>query len=471
MSFISPEFCYLVLIFFSIYWYLKPHKTTQKYFLTVTSYLFYASWSIKFTGILLVYSALIWLLGKWIRAKDSTKTIYRMKVSLIISLSLSLLFITKYYAFFRELILEALVDVGIQQPLPLLDIIIPAGISFFTFQAITYLVWQKNTEESGDLKQKITFVDLLLYLAFWPTLFAGPIFRARDFFTQLYADSVGKPLNTEKAIFFILLGLFQKVVLSHWLAITFVEEVFTDPEKQNILTVSSGAWAYALQIFFDFSGYSLLVTGLGLLMGFQIPINFKQPYLAKNLQDFWKRWHISLSTFIRDYIYIPLGGNQGSFARTQINIVIAMTLSGIWHGANLTFLIWGVLHALGVVLINVNQNLMRINFSETISRVITIVFICFAWVFFRSETLDQALLVLQKSLNVSGTFTSIHLQLLVLTIIFFKLSSRAELIETWCVKKITQYWGWRLFLMITMMVYLIIFAGPTGVPAFIYYRF
>jgi D-alanyl-lipoteichoic acid acyltransferase DltB (MBOAT superfamily) len=210
-----------------------------------------------------------------------------MKVSIIISLSLSLLFITKYYAFFRELILEALVDVSIQQPLPLLDIIIPAGISFFTFQAITYLVWQKNTEESGDLKQKITFVDLLLYLAFWPTLFAGPIFRARDFFTQLYADNVGKPLNTEKAIFFILLGLFQKVVLSHWLAITFVEDVFTDPEKQNILTVSSGAWAYALQIFFDFSGYSLLVTGLGLLMGFQIPINFKQPYLAKNLQDFY----------------------------------------------------------------------------------------------------------------------------------------------------------------------------------------
>ena len=471
MSFISPEFCYLALIFFSIYWYLKPHKTIQRYFLTVASYLFYASWSIKFTFILFIYTALIWLLGKWIRTQDSKEMINKMKVSIIISLSLCLLFITKYYSFIRELILEALFEAGIQQPLPLIDIIIPAGISFFTFQAITYLVWQKNVDESVDLKKQITFADFLLYLAFWPTLFAGPIFRAKDFFTQLYADNVGRPIQTEKAIFFIILGLFQKVVLSHWLAITFVEDVFSDPEQQNILTVSSGAWAYALQIFFDFSGYSLLVTGLGFLLGFQIPINFKQPYLAKNLQDFWKRWHISLSSFIRDYIYIPLGGNQGSFTRTQINIMIAMTLSGIWHGANSTFFIWGVLHALGVVLININQNLIKINFSEIISRVITIIFICIAWIFFRSDTLDQASMILQKSLNVSGTFTSIHLQLFLFTIAFFKLSSRTELIENWCIRKITQYWGWRLFSIITLIIYLIIFAGPTGVPAFIYYRF
>ena len=470
MSFISPEFCYLALIFFGIYWYLQAYKTIQTYFLTLSSYLFYASWSIKFTVILFIYSLLIWLMGKWISTKEPIQKSKSLKLSIAICLSLSLLLITKYYDFVREIIDEVFNSIGVQHQLPFIELLVPAGISFFTFQAITYLVWQSKNE-SLDIKKQIRFGDVLLFLAFWPTLFAGPIFRAKDFFEQLYGPHAGRAIQVEKAIYLILLGLFQKVVLSNWLATTFVDDVFTYPDKQNLVTATSGTWAYALQIFFDFSGYTLLVTGLGYLLGYQIPLNFRQPYLAKNLQDFWKRWHISLSTFIRDYIYIPLGGNHGGFTKTQINIFIAMTLSGIWHGASLTFVIWGVLHALGVVFANINQYQLKININGFLSRFLTILFVCLAWIFFRSESSYHAFELLRQFSNITGKFTLEHLELIVLTVLFYKLSFQAEPIENWFILKIKRYWGWRLFTFVTAFVYWIIFAGPSGIPGFIYYRF
>lgn len=470
MSFISPEFCYLALIFFGIYWYLQTYKTFQTYFLTLTSYLFYASWSVKFTAILFIYSLIIWLMGKWVCTEKPFQNSKSLKLSIVICISLSLLVVTKYYDFAREISNEVLSSMGIMQHMPLFELVVPAGISFFTFQAITYLVWQSNNE-SQEIKKQISFGDVLLFLAFWPTLFAGPIFRAKEFFTQLYGPHAGQAIQVEKAIYIILLGLFQKVVLSNWLATSFVDDVFAYPDKQNLVTVTSGTWAYALQIFFDFSGYTLLVTGLGYLLGYQIPLNFRQPYLAKNLQDFWKRWHISLSTFIRDYVYIPLGGNQGSFTKTQINIFIAMTLSGIWHGASLTFVIWGALHALGVVISNINQYQLKIHLNSVLTKILTILFVCLAWIFFRSENIHQAFELIGQFSNVTGKFTFEHLELIALTILFYKLSFRAEPIENWFILKIKKYWGWRLFIIVTAFVYWIIFAGPSGIPGFIYYRF
>jgi D-alanyl-lipoteichoic acid acyltransferase DltB (MBOAT superfamily) len=409
-------------------------------------------------------------MGKWISTKAPIQNGKSVKLSIAICLSLSLLLITKYYDFVREIVDEVFNSIDVQLQLPFIELLVPAGISFFTFQAITFLVWQSKNE-SPDIKKQISFGDVLLFLAFWPTLFAGPIFRAKDFFEQLYGPNAGRAIQVEKAIYLILLALFQKVVLSNWLATTFVDDVFTYPDKQNLVTATSGTWAYALQIFFDFSGYTLLVTGLGYLLGYQIPLNFRQPYLAKNLQDFWKRWHISLSTFIRDYIYIPLGGNQGSFTKTQINIFIAMTLSGIWHGASLTFVIWGVLHAIGVVFANINQYQLKIHINGFLSRFLTILFVCLAWIFFRSESSHHAFELLRQFLNVTGKFTLEHLKLIVLTVLFYKLSFQYEPIENWFILKIKQYWGWRLFTFVTAFVYWIIFAGPSGIPGFIYYRF
>ena len=245
MSFISPEFCYVALVFFIIYWYLKPYFAIQKKYLMVASYLFYASWSIKFTCILFVYSFFIWFMGKWVKTNVLIAPNQKLKISIAICLSLSLLLMTKYYEFIREIFDDVLRSIGINHQLPYLEVIIPAGISFFTFQAITYLVWQ-NKNESQDIKQQITFVDVLLYLAFWPTLFAGPIFRAKDFFEQLYGPLVGTAIHVEKAMYFILLGLLQKMVLANWLSTSFVDDVFAYPTQQNLLTVSSGAWGICL---------------------------------------------------------------------------------------------------------------------------------------------------------------------------------------------------------------------------------
>jgi len=470
MSFISPEFAYAALIFFFVYWLLKSRPLLQKAYLTLSSYGFYATWSIKFTFILLAYSLWIWWAGEWIKQPSKITRDQKLKLTITISLSLGLLVITKYYEFIRGGLDNVLSVLNMHYSLPFLELLIPAGISFFTFQAITYLVWQAN-HEPEVFKPKTRCMDVLLYLAFWPTLFAGPIFRAKDFFTQLNGDQVGKAIDVEKAIYFILLGLFQKVVIANWLSVNFVDGIYAYPENQNIVNIISGMWAYTLQIFFDFSGYSLLVTGLGLLLGYQIPINFKQPYLAINLQDFWRRWHISLSTFIRDYIYFPLGGNKQGFTKTQINIFIAMVLSGLWHGANTTFLIWGLLHGVGVIISNINDRYAYINLSAMHARILTIVFICMTWVFFRSDSLDTALSVLHQVTKIEGTFTKNHLLLILLSGFFFYFSRRSQLIEEKLIHWAHLNWGWRLFATITGVVFLIIYSGPSGIPAFIYYKF
>jgi D-alanyl-lipoteichoic acid acyltransferase DltB (MBOAT superfamily) len=470
MSFISPEFAYAALVFFFIYWLLKSRPLLQKAYLTVSSYGFYATWSIKFTMILLAYSLWIWWAGEWIKQPNTIARHQKLKLTVTISLSLGLLIITKYYEFLRGGLDDALSAMSMHYSLPFLELLIPAGISFFTFQAITYLVWQAQ-QEASELKHKTRCMDVLLYLAFWPTLFAGPIFRSKDFFTQLNSDQVGKAMDVEKAIYFILLGLFQKVVLANWLSVNFVDGVYAYPENQNTVNIVSGIWAYSLQIFFDFSGYTLLVTGLSLLLGYQIPMNFKQPYLAKNLQDFWRRWHISLSTFIRDYIYFPLGGNKQGFTKTQINILIAMTLSGLWHGANTTFLIWGVLHGIGVIITNISDRYSFIKLSEFKARILTIIFVCLTWVFFRSDSLNTALSVLQQMTKIEGTFTKNHLLLILLSWFFFYCSRRTQFIEDKIVHWAIRNWGWRLFSVITVTLFLIIYTGPSGIPAFIYYKF
>lgn len=470
MSFLSPEFCYIALIFYLVYWALKDFPTPQKTYLTASSYVFYATWSIQFTTILFLFSLWIWWAGEWIKKPTDIERYKKLKLTIVISLSLSLLIMTKYYEFLRNSIDAALMFGGVHYTLPFIDLVVPAGVSFFSFQAITYLVWQ-GQEIQEEFKHKTPLIEVLLYLAFWPTLFAGPIFRAKNFFSQLKGPDVGTAIYVEKAIYFILLGLFEKIVLANWLSTNFVDQVYAYPDSQNTVSVFSGIWAYALQIFFDFSAYTLIVTGLGFLLGYQIPINFKQPYLAINLQDFWKRWHISLSTFIRDYIYVPLGGNQQGFTKTQINIFIAMVLSGLWHGANTTFLIWGALHAVVVIISNINTRYTVLFLSEIHSRILTVVFISIAWVFFRADNLEIALGVLDHIRNVEGTFTQKHLFLLILSILFFYGSQRVEQIEKKVISWSSHYWGWKYFLVVTGIIFMIIEAGPNGVPAFIYYRF
>lgn len=472
MSFVSPEFALAALLFFPLYWSLHGRHELQRLFLLLSGYALYATWSLGAAATLAIYSLFIWLAGNWINAGANNGTgRSRLRLTLGLVVSLSLLLVTKYYEFLREGMGGLLGGLGLGNTLPVLDIVAPAGISFFTFQAITYLVWRYRAPPAA-----LCWKQPLMFLAFWPTLFAGPILRADAFFKQA-DECTGLPIHVERAIYFILLGLAQKMVFATWLAETFVDDVFRYPENLDALQGLSSMWAYTLQIFLDFSGYSLLVTGLALLLGYDIPRNFRQPYVAINLREFWRRWHISLSTFIRDYIYIPLGGNHAGTARTAANIFIAMTLSGIWHGANTTFLIWGALHGFGMVAVVLLGKWSTRLFSanspvpDWLGQLLTLLFVTAAWVFFRAPTLETALSIF-ASLGIAPEAPGIQHGLLALfSILFLLFTKHADALEKRGEILIANLHPALLYPATSAMAFAIIAFGPSGVPAFIYYSF
>jgi D-alanyl-lipoteichoic acid acyltransferase DltB (MBOAT superfamily) len=379
---------------------------------------------------------------------------------------MSWLLISKYYEFVRQATADVLQNLNLHVFLPVVDVVAPVGISFFTFQAITYLTWQNQIEP-----QRTSFAKPLLFLSFWPTHFAGPIFRAQEFFRQLKSEEFGAPKHADLAIYFILFGMAQKIVFANWLGSTFVDEAFKYPDTQTTLSTAAAVVGYAMQIYLDFAGYTLIVTGLGMLLGFTLPINFRQPYLASNLRDFWRRWHISLSSFIRDYVYIPLGGNRLGYFRTQLNILAAMLISGLWHGANYTFLVWGAIHGIGVVGQNLYERWGGVALPVIVSRIATFTFVCFAWIFFRADSSEMALQLIGGFGRYSSAFSNQHLYLLAFIAVFFLVNAKKYYLEQRAVNLIRSFHGWKLMSAATAMIFLVIFFGPSGVPEFIYYRF
>jgi len=316
---------------------------------------------------------------------------------------------------------------------------------------------------------------VLLFLSFWPTLFAGPILRAAAFFGQIDAARPGQARKAMSALYMIMLGLVQKMLLSSWLAEQWVDPVFRMPEQASGLVMLSGMVAYSLQIFLDFGGYTLIVTGLGLLLGYALPVNFRQPYLARNLQDFWSRWHVSLSSFIRDYIYIPLGGNRLGWGRTQLNVLTGMLISGLWHGANWTFVVWGLLHGLGVVVQNTAKRWGMPAWPRWAAQTLTFVFVTVTWVFFRADSVPQALIMLQGLWHSpAGFWQSDQMP-------WWGLLGIAALVwglSPWALRwqRLSVAWLARLgpglgSALLALLWCVWLYGAPEGVPSFIYYRF
>ena len=466
MSFVSIEFALVALVFFPLYWGLRAYRNLQVFFLAVSGYLLYATWSMDAVIMLFGFSLYVWLAGMWINSAAGDRNL-RVRMATGILVCVMVLLFYKYYEFIRQSSSDALQDMGLQAFLPVIDVVAPVGISFFTFQAISYLVWQGQVQSP-----RISFVKLLLYLGFWPTHFAGPIFRAEEFFRQLESAEFGAPIQVQRAIYIILLGLAQKMVFANWLDSTFVTDAFKYPDTQTVISTLAAVLGYSLQIFLDFSGYTLIVTGLGLLLGFNLPLNFQQPYLASSLKDFWRRWHISLSTFIRDYIYFPLGGSRKGYFLAQVNTMAAMLISGLWHGANYSFIFWGFLHGIGVVCQNVFEKLFGKNaLPAVVSHILTLSYVGFAWIFFRAESSDAAWSMIGGLGRDWGQFTVQHFYLMAFIALFFLCSVRSESLERGMVNLIDRYRGWRLTSAVTCAVFFIILFGPSGVPGFIYYRF
>jgi len=466
MSFVSPEFALLCLLFFPLYWALALYPHAQRTLLMLSGYALYASWDWLFAPLLLVYSLAVGAMGMWLARQPHR----RLPACVALTLSIACLVYFKYAEFLRTSLLALFDVLGWHPLLPEWDVVAPVGISFLTFQAITYLVMVSRQPSSlRPLPQ------VLLFLCFWPTLFAGPILRAERFFAQLDAGAPGQPRETLVALYSIVLGAAQKLVLATWLADTWVDPVFKSPEQYGGLSVLAAMVAYTLQIMLDFGGYTLIVTGLALLLGFELPVNFRQPYLARNLQDFWMRWHVSLSSFIRDYIYIPMGGNRLGFARTQANVLFGMVLSGVWHGPNWTFVVWGLLHGLGVVSVNLYKRAAGPALPAWLAHTMTLLFVALAWVFFRAPSLEAAWRMWQGVFFNDRAFWQVPpgpmWALLALVMGFLALSRHAAALQADLVARLQAWPVWRLGVLLSLSIGGVVALGPSGVPGFIYYRF
>ena len=370
----------------------------------------------------------------------------------------------KYYGFFVQSLAHGLDDVGLGLPLPLLAIALPVGVSFFTFQAISYVV---------DVKRRVvrpsSLVDVAVYLSFFPHLVAGPIVRAKEFLPQLEAPRDPSRVAVGSGIALIGLGLVKKVVIADFLARTVVDPVFAVPDAYSAPDVWLAAYAYTAQIFCDFSGYTDMAIGLALLMGYVFPQNFRSPYRATGFRDFWRRWHMTLSRFLRDFLYIPLGGNRGGRAKTYRNLLITMVLGGLWHGAAWPFVLWGAFHGVGLIAEHALGG--RLRTPAWLRWLVTFHLIVFGWILFRSQSIDLAGSFLGR-LAVPGdaTLWSAPVVLAIVVVIGLQLLPEKPLERLQVrIERI------RPVVLGTGFAVLVLFVGATvssqGVAPFIYFRF
>lgn len=359
------------------------------------SYVFYGWWDPRFLGLVMGVSLVSWAAGRQIASRHTPRATRRRWVMTAVTLDLVVLGFFKYYGFFAQSLAAALQPTGIAPPLPLLRIVLPVGISFFTFQAISYVVDLHRREA-----EPASLPEVALYLAFFPQLVAGPIVRAREFLPQLRDHAARRQVDVAAAVPLIIAGLFKKVVVASYVGSTLVDPVFALPASHTGPEVLLGIYGYAVQIYADFSGYTDIAIGVALLLGFRFPTNFDAPYAARSLQEFWRRWHITLSSWLRDYLYVPLGGSRGGRLLTYRNLLLTMVLGGLWHGAAWTFLAWGALHGLWLMLeratLRADDGSVRWPGGPIVGWIVTFHVVCLGWVVFRADSLGNAAAVLAR---------------------------------------------------------------------------
>jgi D-alanyl-lipoteichoic acid acyltransferase DltB (MBOAT superfamily) len=419
MLFPTVDFAIFFTVVLAISWLLRPYAVPWRIFIIGASFFFYAFWDVRFVLLLGFSVAFNYAAGIAIyramapRPVTSTNdenegalnrqrtTVSKGLLAVGIAGNLAVLAWFKYYEFFAESLKNSLADVGIDASVPLLQITLPIGISFFTFQAISYLV-----DISRGHIRPMWPLDFATYLSFFPHLVAGPIVRASEFAPQLEAPPRPDRIPVTGALFLIAMGLFKKVVVSSYLATEIVDPVFALPDEHSSLEILVAIYGYAVQIFADFSGYTDIAIGCALLLGIQFPQNFDNPYRSLSLQDFWRRWHMTLSRWLRDYLYIPLGGSRGSTLFTYRNLMITMVLGGLWHGAAWTFVVWGAIHGAGLILERIltgREEPSSAGRAVILRWFITFHVVCLAWVFFRAESVDIALDMLGRIFTAWGS--------------------------------------------------------------------
>jgi D-alanyl-lipoteichoic acid acyltransferase DltB (MBOAT superfamily) len=390
MLFNSLTFVVFFALVLSVYWTMRDWNA-RKNLLLVASYLFYGAWNPPFAALLFATTALDFYLGRQMGKRQSPQ---ERKVWLVISVAvnLSMLGFFKYGNFLLENFTWVLARGGIQYKPPHLDVFLPIGISFYTFHSLSYTL----DIYRGVMKPTRSLRDFTLAVSFFPQLVAGPIVRAGDFLPQLEAPPQPQEGRFLWGLLLMTLGLFEKVVLADTMMAGSADRVFGYGGPLVALDSWIGVIAFAGQIFFDFAGYSICAIGAALCLGFHLKDNFRFPYAAVGFSDFWRRWHISLSTFLRDYLYIPLGGNRSGAARAMVNLIIVMFIGGLWHGAAWTFVVWGLLHGSFLAI----ERLLKASVKETawtenlafklLIGLTTYIGVLIAWVYFRASSFDTA---------------------------------------------------------------------------------
>jgi len=391
MLFNTQTFALFFLVVYGLYLVLNHRR--QNRMLLLASCVFYGAWDWRFLFLMFVSITTDYCCGRAI-ARSADDAAKRRFVALGVCVNLGILGFFKYFNFFAENLVVLLERFGFSGNLPVFNIILPIGISFYTFQSMSYLVdvYRKDVEPVKG------YFDYALFVSFFPQLVAGPIMRAKTLLPQVLTPRTVSWEKVGDGCYLILLGLFQKVFVADNLA-RIVDAGFSAKDSYNGFFVLSTLYFFAFQIFCDFAGYSNIARGLGKCMGFDIMINFKVPYFATNPRDFWGRWHISLSTWLRDYLYIPLGGNKKGRVRTYLNLLTTMLLGGLWHGAQWTFVIWGVYQGLLLMVHRLFSPLLaripvlRNRWAGGVWYVVRAFFffhlVCLGWLFFRAGSLTQ----------------------------------------------------------------------------------
>jgi alginate O-acetyltransferase complex protein AlgI len=474
MIFNSIEFLIFFVLFVPVYFLLKGQP--RIIFTLIASYLFYGWWDPRFLVLIIFSTSFDWFAGLYIHSHSNTAK-RKTALTLSIVVNLGVLGFFKYFNFFIDSANELIVLAGFESGASILNIILPVGISFYTFQSMSYTidVYRKEIEPEKSLVRFAAFV------AFFPQLVAGPIVRAVDFLPQIQRNNQRwNWMNFTNGFGLMLTGFAKKIIIADSLA-PFVDSTFNNPENCSSLTLILGTIFYSFQIYCDFSGYSDIAIGTAKILGYDFPLNFNLPYFSRSFSEFWTRWHISLSRWLRDYLYIPLGGNRKGKLMTYRNLMITMLLGGLWHGANYTFIIWGFLHGVYLVLekgLAAFMNRFEINWKGPICSAISLITVysltCLAWIFFRSQTLGEAKGFISGILAFDGMSLSSlpnkfeifkNLSVIVLLVALEAMSLRIDFNNLFVKKPVFRLCA------AAMIIWLIALIGTFSSSQFIYFQF
>jgi alginate O-acetyltransferase complex protein AlgI len=471
MLFNSLSFVVFLVIVLTLYYSKIFNWSNKKRMLLLASYIFYGLWNPPLVILLWISTLVDWTAGKQLTIEENPR---KRKFWLLLSMFVNLGFLAffKYGDFLLESFVTLLNTFGIEFIARPMDIILPMGISFYTFQTMSYTI---------DLyKRKIqpakTFLDFALYVTFFPQLVAGPIVRAQDLITQFYEEKRATFNQFVWGLFLLTIGVFQKVVLADTLLSDTADDVFGSSKLLNGVDAWTGTLAFSGQIFFDFAGYSTCAIGIALMLGFILPDNFKYPYASLGFSDLWKRWHITLSSWLKDYLYIPLGGNRHGITQMYVALMLTMLLGGLWHGAAWTFMVWGGLHGTYLILERVQKHYLPFKITKWNGIVLAfITFTCvnITWVFFRARSFDTAWNMIKSMFymqtngeNILDTFSIIK----VCTVVGFLFLCH-WLMRNSSMKELSQKTSpWVLGVFWAIMIFLIVIAKGSG-EQFIYFQF